>query len=153
MDGDLDEVNPGILELAKDPNAWREQRRRAMREKIFGGGGGGAGANGGMESNVSAPLSSSSFSPSSGPATSAEEIAAREAFILQQIQSHKRRRDGNAGGEERTLQPRPFGAGAGAPGQGPAVVGGHSQPAPQQPVPPGGMSLKEQLLQKFGQQQ
>lgn len=80
MDGDLSNVNPGILTLSKDPEIWREQRRKAMREKIFG-------AGGGEESNLSTTKSSEYIAPTSS------DVAANEAYILKQILSHKRTRE------------------------------------------------------------
>ena len=38
QDGDLSEVAPELLELTKDPAAWREARKAAYRLRIAGGG-------------------------------------------------------------------------------------------------------------------
>lgn len=84
MDGDLSNVNPGILALSKDPDLWREQRRKAMREKIFG--------SGGREE-----VNSTSNKTSNIGKPSPSDVAANEAFILKQILSHKRSRDESTG--------------------------------------------------------
>ncbi|KAH9582044.1 hypothetical protein LSM04_003415 [Trypanosoma melophagium] len=81
IDGSLTDVNPELLELSKDPVVWREQRRRALQEKVFG-------------RNDTAGGSSAPAGNSTGECKRA--TAEQEAYVLQQIMSHKRRRDAAA---------------------------------------------------------
>ncbi|EPY25863.1 hypothetical protein STCU_06439 [Strigomonas culicis] len=122
MDGDLSSVNPNLLELSKDPDAWKEQRRRQMREKIFGGA-------------HASTTTSDTYMPVAPRAEEAPVYAAEkgshhsrdhdEAFVLQQLQSHKRRRDDEL--LERQKQ----------------------QAAESGPRPAAPLSLKEKLLQQY----
>lgn len=128
-DGDLTNVNPELLKLCANSEDWREQRRRAMKAKIFGS----AASTGSASASAGAYLppenSSSGPSPaSSAPAAPAASQQATEAYILQQILSHKRRRD------EANGQPQP-----------------PSQPTPPPEAPSGeqGLSLKEKLMRKY----
>ncbi|ORC93176.1 uncharacterized protein TM35_000025020 [Trypanosoma theileri] len=84
-DGSLSDVNPELLELSKDPVAWREQRRRALQEKVFG---------------RSGTASGSSPAELSSGGECKRATAEQEAYVLQQIMSHKRRRDAAAAEEE-----------------------------------------------------
>jgi hypothetical protein len=70
QDGELSDVAPVLLELSKDPAAWREARRQAMREKIFG-----AGAQG----------------SSGGAQASAPQAQQEQAAVLAQLQALRRR--------------------------------------------------------------
>ncbi|KPI88207.1 hypothetical protein ABL78_2711 [Leptomonas seymouri] len=183
-DGDISNVNPDLLKLCANADDWREQRRRAMKAKIFGGDGGGN-ALGGEQSNPNAYLPSEGTtgpSPPSAPsATAAGQIPpsqqASEAYILQQILSHKRRRD------EANLQPVDPSIGAVAPPcsaqqaphqhqrsqyhhqqynqqQGYSDPPRHpshqplqqtQHPPPQSPQSEGELSLKEKLMRKYRQ--
>lgn len=123
MDGDLSDVNPGILALSKDTSAWVEQRRRAMREKIF------SQKAGDLAQQEQSGLSSASPEGSS-EGVSNDEVAAREAYILKQLMSKKRQRE--------DLQ-----------GQGSALPAPAQQNGIEtEPVRPQ-LSLKERLLQKY----
>lgn len=80
MDGNVSDVNPGILALSSDPDAWREQRRKAMREKIFGV----------KAKNDSGTASNEPCAILGAPSS---DVAQNEAFILKQIMSRKHRRE------------------------------------------------------------
>lgn len=80
MDGNVSDVNPGILALSSDSNAWREQRRKAMREKIFG-------------VKTKNDSSTASNEPSGTVGVPSSDVAQNEAFILKQIMSRKHRRE------------------------------------------------------------
>ncbi|GET93099.1 hypothetical protein, conserved [Leishmania tarentolae] len=146
-DGDLSNVNPGLLKLCANPEEWREQRRRAMKAKIFG-----------TDTQAGASLTAEAYlptdttfspSPSSAQKTSTASYSgqqgplsqqATESYILQQILSHKRRRE-EANGEKASVLANP-----------PQV---HSQqPMTQQQQNPTasqgeGLSLKEKLMRKY----
>ncbi|CCW59926.1 unnamed protein product [Phytomonas sp. EM1] len=102
QDGDLTQVNPGLLELSRDPKEWREQRRRAMKERIFGhkDSQGGYSGSSDVPNNEHAPLgrieSTTPSLPTSqtpcGPGSDGDR-AQQEAFILQQILCRKRQRE------------------------------------------------------------
>ncbi|KAF8297535.1 hypothetical protein TcYC6_0080370 [Trypanosoma cruzi] len=123
VDGSLNDVNPDLLELSKDPVAWREQRRRALQEKVFG-----HGREGGSSVSSVAPAPAngppSGATASSAPSVSGEagrKMEEHETYVLQQIMSHKRRRDDAA----------------------------KSEAAPAVSASPVGLSMKEKLLQRL----
>ncbi|KAG5463863.1 hypothetical protein LSCM1_00036 [Leishmania martiniquensis] len=145
-DGDLSEVNAELLKLSANPEEWREQRRRAMKAKIFA-----SGAKVGASSTAEAyvpTVRSAGSPPSSAPQPSPPSYAGQEAqvsqqaaesYILQQILSHKRRRE-----QANSLQVN--------------VPAGAPQPHPQQSVTEQqqrtssqgeGLSLKEKLMRKY----
>ncbi|AYU83383.1 hypothetical protein conserved [Leishmania donovani] len=147
FDGDLSNVHPQLLKLCANPEDWREQRRRAMKAKIFGTGAQ-AGASPAAEtylptdrtvgpspSSAQQP-SASSYSGQQGPVSQ----QAAESYILQQILSHKRRR------EEANTEKA-------------SALASTPQPHPQQPMtqqqqnPPSSqgqeLSLKEKLMRKY----
>lgn len=125
LDGELSSVNPGLIALTNDPAAWREQRRRAMREKIFG-------EQQRTDRNVTCmPSGAEQYMPlSSGgtavPAAGSTSRSDDEAYVLQQILNRKRRLQEE---KEKVVVPRTE----------------DSQPsvAPE-------LSLKERLMKKFG---
>ena len=91
-DGNISDVNPELLKLCANADEWREQRRRAMKAKIFGSGsGGGSDNSGGGENNVSAyaPSQGTAGSMSSATAQLPASQQAAEAYILQQLLSLK----------------------------------------------------------------
>ncbi|CBH15498.1 hypothetical protein, conserved [Trypanosoma brucei gambiense DAL972] len=97
-DGSLQDVNPYLLELCKDPVAWREQRRRALREKVFGRGTGeDSDIAGSRVGNIDRSTAVSALDPlpntpgPNGPTRKSAED--QEAYVLQQIMSHKRKRE------------------------------------------------------------
>ncbi|ESL06986.1 hypothetical protein TRSC58_05332 [Trypanosoma rangeli SC58] len=101
-DGSLGDVNPELLELSKDPIAWREQRRRALQAKVFGRGG----RNGGVESSAASAHTKNISSGAGAPNTSCVADESRlkrgehEAYVLEQLKSHRRRREDALKSEE-----------------------------------------------------
>ncbi|CAJ1037499.1 hypothetical protein Q4I32_007760 [Leishmania shawi] len=139
-DGDLSNVNPELLRLCANPEDWREQRRRAMKAKIFGNG---AQVDSSAAAETYLPMDRTAGpSPSSAPQPSVSTYAgqqapvskqAAESYILQQLLSHKRHRE-----ETNTQQ-------ASAPARTPQL---HPQPPP--PTSQGHeLSLKEKLMRKY----
>ena len=136
QDGDLSEVNPRLLEMCSDPEAWKEQRRQAIRARILAGNGGGGGSDGGGNRQA--------------PATG-EVSDKNAAYVLAQIQSRKRR---DRDDDDSMAPPRPnamssnqLGSSSGSPH--------HPQAPPPSPATtagqPGG-NLKARLMQRFGNQ-
>ncbi|KAG5489915.1 hypothetical protein JKF63_00032 [Porcisia hertigi] len=150
-DGDLSNVNPELLKLCASAEDWREQRRRAMKAKIFG--------TGPMVSPLSEGEACLTTDRSVGPSPSPElQISAAscpaqhdltsqqtaESYILQQILSHKRRRD------EVTTQPASASASASQPHhQPPMTQQQQQQPQITTPLQCQGLSLKEKLLRRY----
>ncbi|KAK7197226.1 hypothetical protein NESM_000668500 [Novymonas esmeraldas] len=135
-DGDLSNVNPELLKLTANAEDWREQRRRAMKAKIF------SGAAGGDVSNAEAYMPTSGTAGSSpafaapSPESAYANQQATESYILQQILSHKRRRDD---GGDAQVNSAPSAPSAPAPStQPPAAANGPE------------LSLKEKLMRKYG---
>ncbi|CCW67101.1 unnamed protein product [Phytomonas sp. Hart1] len=96
-DGDIAEVNPGLLELSKDPKEWREQRRRAMKERIFGhpNNPGSSAANSDILNKDFIPRGGTAF-PTFQTVRASDgdgDCAEQEAFILKQILCRKRQRE------------------------------------------------------------
>lgn len=117
MDGDLTSVNPDLLKLASNPEEWKQKRREALL-KVFHGG--------------NAPTNNASqFLPTDNDQQSASSsgnvTGGDEKFVLQQLASMKRRRDGDYS------------------------INGTAHTAAAAPVvaPPAPMSLKDRLQQKF----
>ncbi|KEG14224.1 hypothetical protein DQ04_00571190 [Trypanosoma grayi] len=94
-DGSLSDVNPDLLELCKDPAAWREQRRRALQEKVFcrGGATNSGGGSGAPFPTGSIPARESVSGGSNGGRQSGRTAEEQEAYVLEQLMSHKRRRE------------------------------------------------------------
>ncbi|RNF08945.1 uncharacterized protein Tco025E_07068 [Trypanosoma conorhini] len=94
-DGSLSDVNPDLLELSKDPVAWREQRRHALQFKVFGHGGGRGGAEGSADPapTKNIPQGAKASNASAVGAESRQKMEEREAYVLEQLKSHKRRRE------------------------------------------------------------
>jgi hypothetical protein len=88
-DGDLIDVNKQLLELCKDPVSWKEQRKKAMREKIFGHSSSDQVASPGaqQEAHQYMPGHSSDGAREVRPA-----LRGDEEFVMQQLKSHKRQR-------------------------------------------------------------
>lgn len=132
-DGDLTNVNPELLKLCQDPSAWREQRKQAMRARIFGKDGASstattaAGASHYMPKKVDGD---DEAEPHSRPVAPHQATKGDESFVLQQIQLRKRQR------EEATT------AAANAPA-----------PMPTPIEESGEKSLKARLLEKMKQKQ
>ncbi|KPA79866.1 hypothetical protein ABB37_04943 [Leptomonas pyrrhocoris] len=151
-DGDLSNVNPDLLKLCANADDWREQRRRAMKAKIFGGGHGG-GSEGEALSSANAYLPSDGTTAGPSPPSSAAgpippSQQASEAYILQQILSHKRRRDE---ANQQSANP-PINAGAASFSAPPAPPQQQRPQHHQQPPPPqseGELSLREKLMRKY----
>jgi hypothetical protein len=82
QDGDLSSVDPSLLKLCQNAEQWKEQRRRALQEKVF--------ANRGpQQAATSSTLATSSSSSSQGTSDNAGD----EAYVLAQLMSHKRKRE------------------------------------------------------------
>ncbi|KAG5465334.1 hypothetical protein CUR178_00036 [Leishmania enriettii] len=145
-DGDLSRVNPELLKLCASPEDWREQRRRAMKAKIFG-----TGAQVSASSTTEAylPVDRTAGSPpSSAPQPFASSFTGEQApasqqtaesYILLQILSHKRRREEANNSHVNT------------PANAPQL---HTQRSvtPQQQLVASqsdGLSLKEKLMRKY----
>ncbi|RNF11854.1 hypothetical protein TraAM80_00689 [Trypanosoma rangeli] len=94
-DGSLSDVNPELLELSKDPVAWREQRRRALQAKVFGHGGGDGGAESSATSVHTKNISSGARAPNASCVVDESRLKREdhEAYVLEQLKSHKRRRE------------------------------------------------------------
>ena len=135
-DGDLSHVNPSLLKLCQDPQAWKEARKKALQERVFA-----------KSATRSEGTSAAAFLPrdlpdDEGPAEGSANKPttnvsdARQAkpdgdFVLQQIMKHKRQRD-----EKLPEEPAP------------------PKPAPRQDESAatssgGGLSLKDKLLEKL----
>ncbi|CAD2214116.1 hypothetical protein AGDE_09419 [Angomonas deanei] len=89
VDGNIGDVDPVLLSMSSDPEAWREQRRQKMREKIFGQGGKGE--------------TTEAKQPDAKPSNTSTSTEQDEKYILQQLRMHKRKRE--AGEEEAPLRP------------------------------------------------
>lgn len=141
VDGEMADVNPALLELAKDPNEWREQRRRAMKAKIFGQTQTSTSATdnhaGSIQEYMPVERTENFAVVGASPASDRDQA---EANILQQILSHKRRRDERT--EEASAAPAPPPVIAEAPPAGPTAQ------APQQEL-----SMKEKLMRKYKKQE
>lgn len=111
-DGDLSNVNPDLLKLCANAEDWKEQRRRAMKAKIFGAGGASS-----DQGNASTPAGPS---PSAATARAPESQQASEAYILQQILSRKRRHEEATNQQQSQQLPT-------------SAVGGHPQAQPRPP--------------------
>ncbi|CBZ25878.1 conserved hypothetical protein [Leishmania mexicana MHOM/GT/2001/U1103] len=147
-DGDLSNVHPELLKLCANPEDWREQRRRAMKTKIFGTGDQ-AGASPAAEAYLPTdrtvgPSPSSARQPSASSYSGQQGPVPQQAagsYILQQILSHKRRREEanteNASALASTPQPHPQ----------QSMTQQQQNPTASQGAD---LSLKEKLMRKYG---
>ncbi|KAG8347828.1 hypothetical protein ERJ75_000969700 [Trypanosoma vivax] len=91
-DGSLADVNPDLIELCRDSVAWREQRRRALQQ-VFGVGG--AAPAPASKVNIGQPHVTVSAASVLGEAQGRTREE-QEAYVLQQLMSHKRKREESA---------------------------------------------------------
>jgi hypothetical protein len=124
VDGDLSEVNPGLLALCQNSEAWKEQRKAAIRAKILGQPQGTQGSTAGQQQERSATVSDS-----------------RAEFVLQQIKSRKHgRHEDDSGRHENGGAPPP------PPPPPPSSTNQETGTSASE------TSLKQKLLDKFRKQ-
>jgi hypothetical protein len=129
-DGALNNVNPSLLKLCQDPQAWKEARKKALRERVFSKGPKAEGS------------SAAGFLPNTLPDDEepADPVAVASAttcvtkrdssFVLDQILRHKRQR------EEKETASR-------------AGIAEQPMPVPPAELPQAEKTLKEKLLERL----
>ncbi len=131
LDGDLSDVSPALLAMTRDPEAWKEARRKALKQCL---------QRGGTSDSATGHSTGNSFAP----APSSQDAAGNSAFVLASIMSAKRRRQGgedgtSAGADSNTHHAERYGSDAVAFTAPPQPI---SAPPPAPFLPPG---LREKL--------
>ena len=135
QDGDLSSVDPTLLKLCQNAEQWKEQRRRALQQKVF--------ANKELQQQGHSTMSSSHAAP-----MGTSDNAGDEAYVLAQLMNHKRKREAEVAPPPSTVVAPPPTT-AVVPVAYPVSATPSSQPFAGTPS---GLSLKEKLMQKYSSQ-
>jgi hypothetical protein len=130
-DGDITQVAPEILELSKDPAAWREARRQALRAKVFGHGAG---------ANSNGPTSSAGHQQQQPSAAPPQQRQQEQAAVMAQLRQLKMRARNDDAPAEAPQQPERS-----------SPERQHRPPQPQltEPLSPNGNFLPPALREKL----